>query len=206
MHTADRTTVVLVRHGETDWNREGRTMGIAPVPLNDRGREQARRLGERLVSTYDISRVVASDLRRARETAALLVGAGVDATPEFDPGWRERDVGIYQGMEKATLDEQFPAFAFENGIMALEERPPDGECLLDAYERVVDSWERLCASADGETVLVVTHGGPITGVLAHVNGDDLLSAIEGYTVDNCSLTEIQVGEETAVRREAVLDP
>jgi len=186
------TTILLARHGETDWNREGRLQGWAPVPLNGRGRDQARRLGRRVATEYDVDRLIASDLRRTRETAALVRDAGIDADPEFDPAWRERDLGVYQGLTREEMDEQFPAFAFENDVLALEERPDGGERLVDAYERAVDAWGRLCADPGGDTVLVVTHGGPVTGVLAHVRGDDLVTAIDSYTVGNCTLAEFRL--------------
>ena len=221
MTARDPTTILLARHGETDWNREGRLQGWAPVGLNDRGRRQARRLGKHVAGSYDVDRLLASDLQRTRETTALVREAGVDTveseTPrgdgttrgdsvdadlEFDPAWRERDLGIYQGLTREEMDEQFPAFALESGLLALEECPEGGECLVDAYERTVAAWERLRADPGGDTVLVVTHGGPVTGVLAHVRGDDLFTAIAEYAIGNCTLAELRVwsDETVAVRR------
>lgn len=198
MTVSTATTILLIRHGETDWNREGRLQGWAPVPLNDRGRRQVRRLGRHVAAEYEVDRLLSSDLRRTRETAALVVAAGVDADPEFDPVWRERDLGVYQGLTGEQVNREYPSFSVENGLLALEERPDGGERLVDSYERSVDAWERLCADPAGDTVLVVTHGGPITGVLAHVRGDDLLTAIASYTVGNCTLAEFRVdGNGTA---------
>jgi len=197
----DRTTVLLVRHGETDWNREGRILGQAPVPVNDRGRKQARRLGRVLADEYEIDRMVGSDLRRTRETAALVSDAGVGIEPTFERDWRERDVGTHQGLPRAWRNRQYPAHAFESGAIALEAQPERGERLLDAYERVVEHWERLCADAGPGTVLVVTHGGPITGILGHLKGDDLMTTIAEHTVTPCSLTEIRLGNDVTIRRE-----
>lgn len=200
------TTVLLVRHGETDWNREGRMQGWAPTGLNDRGHEQARRLGASLAAEYDIDRVVASDLCRTRETTAGIRDGGVEAEPTFDSGWRERSLGVYQGFTRAELNEQFPAFALYNGALALEEQPEGGESFVEMYERVTDAWQRLLADAGDETVLVVTHGGPITMVLAMFEGRDLLSAVKTYGVKNCGLSEIEVGEEIRRQDDLLFEP
>jgi len=186
------TTVLLVRHGETDWNRESRMQGWAPTGLNDRGHEQARRAGESIAAEYDVDRIVASDLCRTRETTAGIREAGVDAEVRFDRGWRERALGVYQGFTRTELTDRFPAFAFSNGALTLEEQPEGGESFGEMYGRVEEAWEQLLADTiDGETVLVVTHGGPITIVLAVLNGDDLMTAVQTYGVSNCGLTEIE---------------
>lgn len=198
--SAEAARVLLVRHGETDWNREGRLQGWAPTPLNDRGRAQADRLGAALAAEYEIDRVVASDLTRTRETAARIVQAGVGGEPTFDPAWRERGLGEYQGFTRSELHERFPAFAIGNGAVALEEKPAGGEALVDVYERVVAGWESLRESADGNTILVVTHGGPITVVLARLKGLDILSAVQHHAIRNCGLTEIELNPDR-IRRE-----
>lgn len=165
--------------------------GWGPTRINERGREQARRLGERLVEQYDIDRIVASDSCRTRETTARIRNAGVSAEPTFEFGWRERGLGIYQGFTAAELNERFPAFSVHSGSVALEKRPEGGESLADVFERVRNAWTDLCDRLDGETVLVVTHGGPIRVVLATLRGEDILTAIEKYAITNCSLTEIR---------------
>lgn len=198
---ADETRVLLVRHGETDWNRAGRIQGWAPTALTDRGREQARRLGRHLAANYDIDRVVSSDLRRTRETTALLREQGVDPDPAFRSAWRERNFGHLQGLAAEELFEQFPEYAATSGAFAARTQPPGGERLLDLYERVVADWERVCDGAAGETVLVVTHGGPIYVTLGHVRGMDLLSAVLDHSQDNCALNELRAGETTEILRQ-----
>ena len=174
--------------------------GWAPVPLNDRGRQQARALGDCLASRYDVDRLVVSDLRRTRETAALLVEAGVDADPTFRHDWRERNIGTYQGLDRDHLAEQYPAFHGQQ-VQAVRERPPGGERMVDVHGRVVDGWDRLRASADGETVVVVTHGGPLALLLGHLKGQDIVTAIAEHSLDNCTVTEVVVGDGVRIRRE-----
>lgn len=190
--------IILVRHGETDWNREGRIQGWAPSALTDRGREQARALGRHLSETYEIDRLVTSDLRRTRETTALLRERGVEADPTFDRAWRERNFGVYQGLTKEELFDGYPEYAVESGINAVRERPEGGETLLEARERVLEGWDRVRDA--GETVLVVTHGGPIYLVFAHVTGRDLLTAVTDHSQHNCAINEFHVGEETEIVR------
>ena len=195
-----RTTVVLVRHGETDWNRAGRIQGWAPVSLNERGRTQARKLGTALQRRYDVDALVASDLCRARETAALLVESGIDVDSTFERGWRERDVGIYQGMDRETLDRRFPAFVPDH-VAAVRERPDGGERLLDVHERVLVAWERLTDRLDDETAVVVTHGGPIRLLLGALTGQDIPTAVTERSPKNCAITEVRVGETVEIVRE-----
>jgi probable phosphoglycerate mutase len=99
------------------------------------------------------------------------------------------------------LFEQFPEYAATSGAFAARTQPPGGERLLDLYERVVADWERVCDGAAGETVLVVTHGGPIYVTLGHVRGMDLLSAVLDHSQDNCALNELRAGETTEILRQ-----
>jgi broad specificity phosphatase PhoE len=90
------TTLLLVRHGETDWNAERRWQGHADVPLNERGRDQAERLAEELENAR-VDAVYSSDLSRARETAEI-VGARLGVPVVLDPALREIDVGSREGL------------------------------------------------------------------------------------------------------------
>ncbi len=188
--------VVLVRHGETAWNREDRVQGWAATGLTDRGREQARDLGAHLASTYDFGRVVGSDLRRTRETALRLHEEGVEPAPEYSRCWRERDFGVYQGFLSEELFGAHPEFGAGSGNLGVRATPRGGESLLDLRERVLAGWDRLLAdAAESATVLVVTHGGPIYTLLGHFEGVPLSTAFRKYTHDNCGLTEVHVTGE-----------
>lgn len=190
-------TVVVARHGLTDWNETRRFQGWAAVGLNERGRRQARALGVHLAETYDVDRVLASDLRRTRETTALIREAGVDPVPTFSATWRERDLGIYQGLTYADGYGDHPEFDPSTGLLAVESRPQDGESLLDLHRRVSDGWTALCETvADtGETVLLVTHGGPLHVVCGLVHDEDLVAAFQDHSHGNCALSEFAVGDD-----------
>lgn len=186
------STFLLLRHGVTDWNQERRIQGWGPVPLNETGRAQARAAGRRLTEEYRVDRVVASDLRRTAETAAILTETGVDASVEAATAWRERDLGAYQGLHYDEVLERHPAYDGRGGIVGLEAAPESGESLQEMTDRVHAGWERLVEETDdGETVLVVTHGGPIYLVLGRVRGQDLATAVAEGHQRNCALNVIE---------------
>ncbi len=140
------TTILLARHGETDWNRDGRWQGWADPPLNETGRAQARALAEQLRST-PFDAVYSSDLRRAFETAEILASShGVDVVA--DPGLREIDIGSWSGLTRAEIDERFPAACSSTARPREEHRA-----------RVLAAIERIARAHPGERILVVTHGG-----------------------------------------------
>jgi probable phosphoglycerate mutase len=199
--------VLVVRHGETDWNLHGRMQGWAPVPLNATGRDQADRVGRYLAREYDVDRLVASDLHRTRETADRIA-AHVDVSAAHDPAWRERHVGIYQGLPHDDVVERFPEFAIgETGFDAADRVPESGESLLDVRERVVEAWEALldggpATTGEWKTALVVTHGGPIHLLLGHVKGMDARTALREHAQSNCAVNEIRLdGDAVEVARE-----
>lgn len=194
-------TVLLVRHGETTWNRSGRVQGWAPTPLTECGHEQAAALAAHLAATYDVDRLVSSDLRRAQETARYVAReTGLDLST--DPAWRERDFGCLQGLFSADLFERYPQYALsESGAAAATARPDSGETLVEVRERVLEAWERLRADAGPETtVVVVAHGGPNRLVLGSLLGHDVVDSILDIGQDNCALNEVHASELHVVRQ------
>lgn len=188
------TTVMLMRHGETAWNLEGRLQGWAPVALNDRGREQAIATAgylEENGTTPD--RVVSSDLTRTRETTEL-VRSTIAAPVQFETAWRERNLGVYQGLPLSVVADRFPAFGRGTTAANAADRVPEGgESFVDLQDRVIAGWEELIGASDpDECVLVVTHGGPIQIVLGHIRNVPLEKALIEEAPINCSLTEVEI--------------
>lgn len=155
------TQLILVRHGESGWNAEGRLQGDTDVPLSPRGRRQVRQLAG-LVSELGPDDVVASDLLRARETAALL---GFPHA-RVDPAWREASLGQWTGRFVSELlrDEADGYGAWRAGLAT----PPDGEPWEHLVARIARAVDELLQG--GGRHLVITHGGPIRAVCAHVLG------------------------------------
>ncbi|AZH23947.1 histidine phosphatase family protein [Haloplanus aerogenes] len=186
-------TLLLARHGETTWNRDGRLQGWAPTPLTDRGHEQARALAAAVDTEYDVDRIVASDLRRARQTASYLADR-VGREPTFESSWRERDFGRYQGLPHETVFEDHERLSLKRaGREAVDARPESGESLRDVRERVLAGWNRLLAdSGADETVAVVAHGGPLYLLLGAVEDRNIVDAVTERTQHNCALNELRV--------------
>ncbi|KAB1192715.1 histidine phosphatase family protein [Haloferax sp. MBLA0076] len=186
-------TLLLARHGETTWNHAGRVQGWAPTSLTDRGRTQAHALARHVADSYEVDRLVTSDIERAQETARPIAReAGVE--PVLDPSWRERDVGSLQGFEFDELVERYPQYVLSAvGTPAARERPPSGESLVEVRRRVLTAHEGLTASMEpDETVLVVTHGTPIRLTLGDLRGLDIVEAMQSQPLDNGGLCELEV--------------
>lgn len=186
-------TLVLVRHGETKWNRENRVQGWAPVGLTDTGRRQADALAGAVADRYAVDRLVSSDLRRTLETARQL-GRAVDHEPTPDRRWRERDFGVLQGLSYGELFLGYPEFTLtEVGYTAAQARPEGGESLIDQRDRVIDAVTELIDDmAAAETVVVVTHGGPLYLILGWINELDIVATIMEQEQSNCAINEIAV--------------
>jgi len=170
------TTLLLARHGETDWNREGRWQGWADPPLNDAGREQARALADQLRTT-PFDAVYSSALRRAHETAEI-VGAPHGVPIRVDRDLREIDIGSWSGLTRDEIDERFP-----------DGRRPDGETREQHSERVLAAVIRLARENEGRRVLVVTHGGTLRA-LHHVVSEEPY-----HPVANCAVLEVHFRDD-----------
>jgi broad specificity phosphatase PhoE len=170
------TTILLARHGETDWNLEGRWQGWADPPLNETGRSQARALAEQL-RELAFDAVYSSDLRRAFETAEIVV-APHRLTVVADGGLREIDVGSWSGLTRDELEERFP-----NG-----ERP-DGETRDAHAARVLAAVERIARAHAGERILLVTHGGTMRALRSHVSDEPF------HPIANCGVLELHFRDD-----------
>lgn len=150
----------LVRHGETEWNRQHRIQGRTDIPLNDTGREQAAATAQ-LLARRDWDAIFSSPLSRAAETATIIaaeLGLGAPATlPEVV----ERNYGEAEGMDYHTLDQQFP-----------EGTPvPGRETHEEVAERALPALVDLARTHHGKAIIVVAHGGVIRSVLQAINPD-----------------------------------
>jgi broad specificity phosphatase PhoE len=170
------TTILLARHGETDWNRDGIWQGWADPPLNETGRAQARKLAEQLRG-LSFDAVYSSDLQRARETAEI-VAAPHGVPVRADPGLREIDIGAWSGLTRSQIEERFP-----NG-----ERP-DGETREQHAARVLATVERIARENAGRRILLVTHGGTMRALHGHVSTEPF------HPVANCGVLELHFRDD-----------
>lgn len=172
------TYLYLVRHGETDWNREHRVQGSTDIPLNEMGRIQAIATG-RLLASRRWDAIYASPLSRALETARIVsreVGLG---EPVVDAALVERSYGEAEGMDFASIDEKFPGST----------PVPGREHWRAVSDRVVPALVRIAEEHPGGNVLVVSHGGAIRSVLRLVDPDTIHPKIENGSVHSFRHTD-----------------
>lgn len=161
-----KTTLLVVRHGETVWNHQQRFQGHGDSPLTERGRSDVRALGERL-KHIPFDHLISSDLGRAVETATLIAehtGHEILTAPRL----RERHYGVMEGLTIAEIKKQY-ADALKKLIAGdPEEKIPDGESHRQLYDRNIDYIEQFLREHAGSTALLVVHGGVIDNFLRMV--------------------------------------
>jgi probable phosphoglycerate mutase len=168
------TTLLLARHGETDWNREFRIQGSSDVELNEVGRKQAHALAQEL-EHVDLDAIYSSDLSRARATAeAVAASHGLEV--RLDSRLRERSFGSLEGLTREDL-------------AARPELQPDGESEDEVRERVLAAVNSIAAAHPGEQVLVVSHGGALNALWHHALG----VRIERWA--NCAVYKLAVRDD-----------
>lgn len=179
------TTVLLARHGQTDWNRERIWQGQADPPLNELGREQAATLAASLEVAP--AAVYSSDLARARETAEIVAGR-FGLPVRLDPRLREVDVGELSGQPILT--------AHGSASRTLDYVAAElGDAFDEMQRRVGEALREIGEAGAGEHVLVVTHGGPIAAAWVAAGG--VLG--ERPRVGNCDVQPYRVEGGTITR-------
>lgn len=186
----NKTTLLLCRHGQSEWNALRRVQGQSPLAggLTELGRWEAQQLGVRL-QTAGVSTLYTSDLRRACETAEI-VGAHLNMQPQTDVRWREIDLGIWQGLTREEIDRGWPS----DEIYTLDlPRGEIGETFAALIRRTVAAIHDLHARHPGQTVAVICHGGNVRAALLAAE----VSATDGpdprrLPILNTSVTLLQV--------------
>jgi probable phosphoglycerate mutase len=179
--------LLLVRHGETTWNRESRIQGHLDSPLTERGLAQAQAAAARL-AREQIDALYSSDLGRAQETARQ-VAAATSLQVRLDGGLRERSFGILEGKTWDEIARDHP-----DDARLLAEDPshamPGGESLVQFRDRVTDALRRLAREVGAGTIAVVTHGG-VLGVLYRVAMGIPLDAPRTYETLNAGVNHFR---------------
>lgn len=158
-HNWFMTELILIRHGETDWNRELRFQGQLDVPLNAIGLEQARRLAGRLAQE-SLQQLISSDLQRALQTAQAVAGRlAQPLDPVLDAALREQHFGMAEGLRVPDLQQHHPQ-AWDQWVRFDEHYAFEGgECTRDFHARVLAALRALAQRHAGQKMAVVTHGG-----------------------------------------------
>jgi len=161
-------TLFLVRHGETDWNAAGRWQGQTDVPLNARGREQAREVAGRL-RAGGIAAIASSDLLRARATAEIVASELGLEVSHLDAALRERRFGCFEGLTREEVAARFPE-AWARYLADPGPAPPGGESRDELIGRLLPAVASAVARLPGP-LLVVMHGGAMRALLAEHVGE-----------------------------------
>jgi broad specificity phosphatase PhoE len=165
-------TLLLVRHGETEWNREGRFQGHSDVPLSELGKSQARALRSRLETALDghlfdddHTAVMTSDLRRAHETAELAFGRD-GRTLHVRRELREFSYGVFEGFTRAEIDQRYPGamLAWLHGDR--DTAVPGGESRAAVHARALAAVQSFLEAMPQRHIVVVSHGGVMRQLLA----------------------------------------
>jgi broad specificity phosphatase PhoE len=167
------TRIILIRHGETEWNRLHRFQGRSDLPLNPKGNNQARALALALKSET-ITTIYSSPLKRAIETARHIHRFHPSAPLIKESGLMEMDLGDFEGMEAQRWAAQHLDFrqAWEKNPATLA--MPGGESLKEVQQRAIDSLERITAPYDpGSTLLICSHNFVIVSLLCFASKTSL---------------------------------
>jgi len=164
-HDARPARLILVRHGESEGNRD-RTFTQSPdVPLTSEGREQARLAAAQIAERYRPSRIIASPYARAQQTGQIIAKA-LGLSIESEAALREQSFGIFAGQPYTAL---LNDASYHEGPR-WHWRPTGGESLIDVYERAVPAFEQIALASLGRETIIVSHGGVMLALCAFVTG------------------------------------
>jgi broad specificity phosphatase PhoE len=181
-------TIILIRHGETDWNKEQVFRGKIDVPLNQTGVAQARALGEALAEIA-IDALYASPLARAFETARVLA-EGRKRAVRAEEGLSDVDFGLWQGMSKENVKRDYPDL-YDTWLTAPQlVTLPRGETLLEVQKRSMAAVQRAIDSNLGKTIAIVSHRVVAKVILCGVLGLDL-SRFWHVKQDTCAINRFE---------------
>lgn len=164
--------LLLVRHGETEWNRQTRFQGQIDVPLNDNGRQQSQKTGE-FLQEIAIDFAVSSPMLRPKETAEIILKHHPSVELELQDGLREIGHGLWEGRLETEIEQEFPGELQRWRTVPAKVQMPEGENLQQVWERSVTAWQSIVEAAltkQFKTVLLVAHDATNKTLLCHILG------------------------------------
>jgi len=179
--------VLLIRHGQTDWNVDGRWQGTLPIGLNDMGRTQAESLAIYL-ARRQIGSIYTSQLPRALETA-LALGQAVGVVPQIDERLQEFNLGVFQGLTRAEIDQQYPDEWRDFEANYWDYSVKNGESRRALQKRAHEVFQDIVTNGNGPEVAIVSHGGTIRTLLHRLF--EGAPELNHFHVENTSLTTIE---------------
>ncbi|MEG4074513.1 histidine phosphatase family protein [Microcoleus sp. Pol14C2] len=160
--------LLLVRHGETDWNKAGKFQGQIDVPLNDNGREQSRRAAE-FLKDVKLDFAIGSSMLRPKETAEIILKYHGGLQLELRDDLREISHGLWEGKFESEIEESYPGLLEEWKTSPEKVQMPEGENLQQVWHRAIAAWREIVQSVSG-TGIVVAHDAINKAILCHLFG------------------------------------
>ena len=200
------TDFILIRHGETDWNRELRFQGQLDVPLNAVGLEQARRLGERLSQEF-ADQLIASDLLRTQQTAepiSLLRPAQAALAAQLNAGLREQSFGKLEGMSVPEIQQTLPDVWARWTEFDADYTVDGGETARQFHTRVMQAMSALARAHAHKTLIIVTHGG-VLDMIYRTAQDQVLSGPRVAQIPNGGINRVRSFERAGGLRFEIID-
>jgi probable phosphoglycerate mutase len=187
------TTILLIRHGQTEWNAAGRWQGHTDIPLNEKGLAQAEALAQRL-QDWPIKTIYTSDLQRAAATAQAI-GKTTGAPVITDVAWRERFAGDLEGHTWEEIRTQMPEVwaVLRQGTG----ESPTGETYAALRQRVAAAYQTLIEQHPDEMIAIVSHGGTLHNFISYILGMPPHQAMPFSLRGNTGLSIVQVEEHRA---------
>jgi len=187
MTDQDSARLIFIRHGQTEWNVEGRVQGHADSELTGQGRSQAAAVGKRL-KELEFTRLYSSDLLRTRQTSEIIAGhTGHDIIT--DPRLREKNMGVFQGLTRAEMEEKYSDELALRRTRGPDYVVPHGESDRQFFARNTACFEELAENHGNETIVVVAHGGVLKNLFYFVVGLPL-EAPRRHSILNSSLNTV----------------
>lgn len=178
------TLLYLIRHGETEWNKERRIQGHSDIELNDRGKQQAEKLAS-YMERFDLSHVYASDLQRAVYTAQAVANRK-NLSVRTVPALRERCYGEMEGLVYEEISEKFQGIKPDESLYGVES-------FLDMQKRAHEQLTSILLAHPGESIAIVSHGGVINSFLHWISEGKYGTGVT--KIDNTGICLLQFEQE-----------
>lgn len=191
------TIIYITRHGETKWNKESRFQGNLNSDLTEKGIMGAELLSFRM-ENIELDYIIASPLKRAYETAEVIRG-NKNIEIIADDGLKEINLGDFEGMTLKEIQS-----IYNEQFIQLQEDPfnnsyPNGESLIEFYDRVVNSFKGIIEKYKGKKILIVAHGGTVKCIECYYHNKKINKDWMMGVVKNCSLTCIEVDDNNKIK-------
>lgn len=191
-----KTKVILVRHGETEWNVLCKFLGSVDLPLNEKGRRQAGYTKEALKEEL-IDAAYSSPMKRAFETGEIIL-EGRDMEIITEEGLREIGCGKWEGMDGKEVEERFPGQLYLWGNRPEECRIEGGDTFQEVSDRIVEAFWRIVNTNRGKTILITSHMICLTLLMIHFAGKKINDMWDVKPISNAAVNRIEVSEDDQV--------